>query len=124
MIDQKQGKSLKWLARVSGVVLSSIWIYYFIRYISDVGFKSLRTQTSVGIILFLLISTLSVGVGIAWRNPLSGGKFIVVQSVMLSIFNYFTAENNHIIAVLFQGFPYFLVGIFFIQSHLAKKENT
>ena len=123
MNDQKQGISLKWLARVSGVVVSSIWIYYFIRYILDFGYKSLQTQTSVGIILILLISTLSIGVGIAWRNPLSGGKFIVVLSVLLSIFNYFSAENGKFIAVLFQGFPYFLVGIFFIQSHFTKGES-
>ena len=123
MNDQYRGISLKWFARISGVVVSSIWIFYFIRFILDVGYKSLQTQTSVGIILFLLISTLSIGVGIAWKNPLSGGKFIVVLSILLSIFNYFTAENSQFIAVLFQGFPYFLVGVFFIQSHLAKKES-
>jgi hypothetical protein len=123
MNDQYQGLSLKWLARVSGLVVSSIWIFYFIRFILDIGIKSLQTHTSVGIILFLLISTLSIGVGIAWINPLSGGKFIVVLSVLLSIFNYFTAENSQFIAVLFQGFPYFLVGVFFIQSHYAKEES-
>lgn len=123
MNDKKQGRSLKWLARVSGVAVSSIWIFYFIRYVMDVGIKSLQSQTPVGIILFLLISTLSIGVGIAWRNPLSGGKFIVVLSVLLGIFNYFTAGNNKFISVLFQGFPYFLVGVLFIQSHFAKGEN-
>ncbi len=123
MNEKYQGISLKWFARISGVVVSSIWIFYFIRFILDVGFKSLQTQTSVGIILFLLISTLSIGVGIAWKNPLSGGKFIVVLSVLLSIFNYFSAENSQFIAVLFQGFPYFLVGVFFIQSHYAKEES-
>ncbi len=69
MNEKYQGISLKWFARISGVVVSSIWIFYFIRFILDVGFKSLQTQTSVGIILFLLISTLSIGVGIAWKNP-------------------------------------------------------
>jgi len=123
MNDQYRGISLKWFARISGVVVSSIWIFYFIRFILDVGYKSLQTQTSVGIILFLLISTLSIGVGIAWKNPLSGGKFIVVLSVLLSIFNYFTSENSQFIAVLFQGFPYFLVGVFFIQSHFTKEES-
>ena len=123
MDDKKQGISLKWLARVSGMVVSSIWVFYFIRYVLDVGYKSLQNQTSVGIILFLLIFTLSIGVGIAWRNPLSGGKFIVVLSILLSIFNYFTAETSRFISVLFQGFPYFLVGVFFIQSHFAKGEN-
>ena len=123
MNDQYRGISLEWFARISGVVVSSIWIFYFIRFILDVGYKSLQTQTSVGIILFLLISTLSIGVGIAWKNPLSGGKFIVVLSILLSIFNYFTAENSQFIAVLFQGFPYFLVGVFFIQSHFAKEES-
>ena len=123
MDDQKQGISLKWLARVSGMAVSSIWTFYFIRYILAVGYKSLQTQTSVGIILFLLIFTLSIGVGVAWRNPLSGGKFIVVLSILLCIFNYFTAETSRFISVLFQGFPYFLVGVFFIQSHFAKGEN-
>jgi len=117
------GRSLKWLARISGLLLSSIWLYYFIRYVYDAGLNSLQDQSSVGIILFLLIFSLSVGVGISWKNPLAGGKFIIVLSVLLSIFNYFSAENNRIISVIFQGFPYFLVGILFIQSQLAKEEN-
>jgi apolipoprotein N-acyltransferase len=120
---KKQSTTLMWFARISGVLLSSIWLYYFIRYVYDVGLNSLQDQSSVGIILFLLIFSLSIGVCISWKNPLAGGKFIIVLSVLLSLFNYFSTENNRIISVIFQGFPYFLVGIFFIQSQFAKEEN-
>ena len=119
----RQSTTLMWFARISGVLLSSIWLYYFIRYVNNVGLNSLQDQSSVGIILFLLVFSLSIGVGISWKNPLAGGKFIIILSVLLSIFNYFSAENNRIISVIFQGFPYFLIGIFFIQSQFAKEEN-
>ena len=119
-----QGTTLMWFARISGLIVSAIWLYYLIRYGSDMGFRSLLNPTSTGIILFLLITTLSIGVGIAWRQPLNGGKFIIVLSVLLGIFNYFSTNEGRIIAVAFQGLPYFLVGLLFVQSQLSRDNET
>jgi hypothetical protein len=122
--NQKQSNTLMWFARISGLIVSAIWLYYLARYTSEVGIRSLLNPTSTGIILFLLITTLSIGVGLAWKQPLNGGKFIIVLSVLLGIFNYFSTTEGRIIAVVFQGLPYFLVGLLFVQSQLSKHSNT
>ncbi len=112
-----------WFARISGLIVSTIWLYYLIRYIYKVGYRSLLVPSSTGIILFLLITTLSVGVIFAWKQPLSGGKFIIVLSVLLGIFNYFSVQEGQLVAVAFQGLPYFLVGLLFVQSQLTREQT-
>jgi hypothetical protein len=118
-----QSSTLMWFARISGLVVSTIWLYYLIRYIYKVGYRSLLVPSSTGIILFLLITTLSVGVILAWKQPLSGGKFIIVLSVLLGIFNYFSVQEGQLVAVAFQGLPYFLVGLLFVQSQLTREQT-
>jgi DNA integrity scanning protein DisA with diadenylate cyclase activity len=112
----KQNSTLNWVARIAGVVISAIWMYDIISTIVEKGFEHLYHQTSTGVILFLLITSLSVGVLLAWRMPLSAGKFIAVLSVLLSLFVYFSDEGARLIAILYKGLPYFLVGLLFIQS--------
>ena len=122
--NRTQSNTLMWFARISGMIISTIWLYYLIRHTSDIGFRSLLNPTSTGIILFLLITTLSIGVGIAWSQPLNGGKFIIVLSVLLGIFNYFSTSQGRIIAIVSQGLPYFLVGLLFVQSQLFRNGET
>ena len=121
--NRNQSNTLMWFARISGIIVSVIWLYYLIRYIIEVGFRSLLIPSSTGIILFLLITTVSIGVGIAWSQPLSGGKFIIVLSVLLGIFNYFSTSQGRLIAVAFQGLPYFLVGLLFVQSQVSRNSE-
>lgn len=112
----KQNTTLNWLARIVGVVISAIWMYDLISTIVEKGFSHLYHETSTGVILFLLISSLSVGVLLAFRLPLLAGKFIAILSVLLSLFVYFSDEGARLIAILYKGLPYFLVGLLFIQS--------
>lgn len=121
--NKNQSTTLMWFARVCGVIISGTWLFQIISLMTEGGFRSLHNQASTGIILFLLITTLSVGVLIAWRHPLAGGKFIIILSVLLSIFIYFSDIDNRIIPVLYQGLPYFLVGLLFIQSQASKDQN-
>lgn len=123
MKDKNQSLTLLWFARICGLIISAIWLYQIISALGKGGFQSLHNQASTGIILFLLISTLSIGVLMAWRIPVLGGKFIIVLSVLLSIFIYFTNLENRFIPILYQGLPYFLVGLLFIQSQAAKQEK-
>ena len=123
MKDKNQSITLLWFARICGLIISGIWLYQIISSLVKDGFQSLHTQASTGIILFLLISTLSIGVLMAWRHPVSGGKFIIVLSVLLSIYIYFTNLDNRFIPILYQGLPYFLVGLLFIQSQAAKQDK-
>lgn len=119
-----QSNTLMWIARISGLIISVIWLYYLIRHTSEIGIRSLLSPTSTGIILFLLITTLSIGVGIAWSQPLNGGKFIIVLSVLLGIYNYFSTSQGRIIAVVSQALPYFLVGLLSVQSQLFRNDET
>ena len=123
MKDKNHSITLLWFARICGLLISGIWLYQIISSLVKGGFQSLHNQASTGILLFLLISTLSIGVLMAWRHPVSGGKFIIVLSVLLSIFIYFTNLNNRFIPILYQGLPYFLVGLLFIQSQAAKQDK-
>lgn len=122
--NRTQSNTLMWFARISGLIVSAIWLYYLILHTREAGFRPLLYPTSTGIILFLLITTLSIGVGISWTKPLNGGKFIIVLSVLLGIFNYFSTSQGRIIAVVSQGVPYFLVGLLFIQSQLSRNDET
>ena len=122
--NRTQSNTLMWFARISGLIVSAIWLYYLILHTREIGFHSLLYPTSTGIILFLLITTLSIGVGIAWSQPMNGGKFIIVLSVLLGIFNYFSTSQGRIISVVSQGLPYFLVGLLFVQSQLSRNDET
>lgn len=120
--SERQSSTLNWVARIAGLVISGIWMYDIVKTIVERGFKSLTHQTSTGIILFLLITSLSVGVLLAWRLPLLAGRFITVLSVLLSLFVYFADDGNRLIAILYKGLPYFLVGLLFIQSQASREE--
>lgn len=111
-----QNSTLNWSARIAGLVISGAWMYQIISTIIQDGFRSLHNQASTGIILFLLITSLSVGVLLAWRLPLLAGKFIAVLSVLLSLFVYFSDQEARLVAILYKGLPFFLVGLLFIQS--------
>ena len=123
MKDKNQSITLLWFARICGLIISGLWLFQIISSIIEGGFQSLYLQASTGAILFLLITTLSIGVLIAWSHPIIGGKFIIVLSILLSIFIYFSNPNYRFIPILYQGLPYFLVGLLFIQSQAAKQEK-
>jgi len=121
---QNQNNTLLWFARVCGLIISGIWLYQIINALIRGGFQALHQTPANGIILFLLITALAIGVLIAWKQPQAGGKFIIVLSVLLSIFIYFSHLDNRLIPILYQGLPFFLVGLLFIQSQSSKKEEN
>ncbi len=125
MVEKRnQGTTLLWFARICGIAISATWVYQIISLMIKGGFAALHHQTSTGIILFLLITTLSIGVLIAWGHPMAGGKFIIVLSILFSIFIYFSNADTRLISILYQGLPFFLVGLLFIQSQAGKEETS
>jgi len=121
--NQNQNNTLIWFARICGVIISGIWLYQIISTLLEGGFQALHHRPATGIILFLLVASLSIGVLIAWKQPLAGGKFIIVLSVLLCIFIYFSNLDNRFVPVLYQGLPFFLVGLLFTQSQVNKLEE-
>jgi len=119
----KQSTTLMWFARIGGVIVSIFWLTsLFASAIGD-NLESQLSLTLEGILLSVLIVASTIGVGIAWKHPLTGGKITVISSLFLCIFAYFSAGHNKIFAVAVSGLPYFLVGVLFIQSYLAKEET-
>lgn len=119
----KQSITLMWFARIGGVIISIFWLTSL--FTSAIG-ESIGAQLNLtleGILLSVLIVASTIGVGIAWKHPLSGGKITVISSLFLCIFAFFSAGHNKIFAVAVSGLPYFLVGVLFIQSYLAKEET-
>ena len=119
----KHSSTLMWFARIGGVIISIFWLISF--FDSSIG-ESIGSQLNLtleGILLLVLIVASTIGVGIAWKHPLKGGKVTVISSLFLCIFAYFSAGDNKMFAVAVSGLPYFLVGVLFIQSHLAKEEK-
>ena len=118
--NEQQRKVLIWVARLCGLFVSVIWLgITFSGVVED--YKV--TLSIEGILRTVLVVLSSIGVAIAWRSPLNGGKIIIISSILLIIFHYFSSEMNKYIPIAIQGLPFFLAGVFFIQSHLGK-ENT
>lgn len=120
--NQNQKNTLIWFARICGLIISGLWLYQIISVLIGGGFQALHQTPANGIILFLLIGALTLGVLIAWKLPLQGGKFIIILSILLGIFIYFSHLDNRLIPILYQGLPFFLVGLLFIQSQSNKEE--
>ncbi len=121
--ENKHSNTLMWFARIGGVIISISWLISL--FDSSIGERigSQLNLTLEGILLLVLIVASTIGVGIAWKHPLSGGKITVISSLFLCIFAYFSAGDNKMFAVAVSGLPYFLVGFLFIQSQLAKEET-
>jgi len=119
-----QSNLLMWFARIIGLLVSVIWLYILI---SGAAVETMQSQmdfTLEGVLMTILVVAAIIGIAIAWKYPFNGGKIVVVTSVFLIIFNYFSAGQNKYIPIALQGLPFFLVGIFFIQSHLAKQNSS
>jgi len=119
----KQSTTLMWFARIGGVIVSIFWLTSLFASAIGESIESQLNLTLEGILLSILIVASTIGVGIAWKHPLTGGKITVISSLFLCIFAFFSAGHNKIFAVAVSGLPYFLVGVLFIQSYLAKEET-
>jgi hypothetical protein len=118
--NEQQRNILIWIARICGLFVSLIWLgITFSGAVED--YK--MTLSIEGILGTVLVILPSIGVVIAWKYPMNGGKIIIISSIFLIIFHYFSSEVNKYIPIAIQGLPFFLVGIFFIQSHLGKENN-
>lgn len=112
----RQETLLKWIARLGGLLISAAWIFSLVS--STVQDSILgRYQWSLeGGLLIVLIASSVIGVGVGWKDRVSGGKITVVASLFLTIFSYFSAGQNRLFAVALSGLPFFLVGMAYLQS--------
>ena len=118
--NDRQRTVLIWIARICGLFVSVIWLGILI----IGGIENYKSILSIeGILGIILVVISSIGVAIAWKYPLNGGKIIVISSVFLIVFHYFSSGTNKYIPIAIQGLPFFLVGVFFIQSNMGKDNS-
>lgn len=113
---EKHGRILMWSARIGGLAVSGFWVASLILNTIRESEGDAFRLTLEGSLLYLLVVSSSVAAVYAWIDPLSGGKFTIVSSLFLSIFTYFSAAQDRLMAVAISGLPYFLIGLLYIQS--------
>ena len=119
---EKQSRILMWGARIGGLVVSGFWIVSLILNALRESEGDAFRLTLEGSLLILLVISSSVAAVYAWVDPLSGGKFTIVSSLFLSIFAYFSAAQDRLMAVAISGLPFFLIGLLFVQSQNKEEE--
>jgi hypothetical protein len=120
---EKQGKILMWGARIGGLTISVFWIISLVLNTIRESQGNAFRLTLEGSLLALLVFSSSVAAVYAWIEPLSGGKFTIVSSLFLTIFAYFAAAQDRLMAVAISGLPYFLIGLLFVQSQNVEKKS-
>jgi len=120
---EKQGQILMWGARIGGLIVSVFWIVSLILNTIRESQGDAFRLTLEGSLLALLVFSSSVAALYAWIEPLSGGKFTIVSSLFLTIFAYFAAAQDRLMAVAISGLPYFLIGLLFVQSQNIEKKS-
>lgn len=120
---EKHGRILMWGARIGGVIVSGFWIFSLILNTIRESQGDAFRLTLEGSLLALLVFSSSVAAMYAWIKPLSGGKFTIISSLFLTIFAYFAAAQDRLMAVTISGLPYFLIGLLFVQSQNTEKKS-
>jgi len=120
---EKQGQILMWGARIGGLIVSGFWIVSLILNTIRESQGDAFRLTLEGSLLALLVFSSSVAALYAWIEPLSGGKFTIVSSLFLTIFAYFGAAQDRLMAIVISGLPYFLIGLLFVQSQNIEKKS-
>ena len=122
--NNKQSNILMWFARIGGLIVSAFWLFSLAASAIGESIGSRLSLTLEGVLLSILVLASVIGVAVSWKNPLTGGKITIISSLFLCIFAYFSAGHNRMFAVAVSGLPFFLVGLLFIQSKMAKEENS
>jgi len=112
-----------WGARIGGLTISGFWIFSLIMNTIRESQGGAFRLTLEGSLLTLLVFSSSVAAVYAWIDPLSGGKFTIVSSLFLTIFAYFSAAQDRLMAIAISGLPFFLIGLLFVQSQNAEGES-
>ncbi len=121
---EKQSRILMWGARIGGLIVSGFWIVSLIlNTFRESGWNAFRL-TLEGSLLILLVISSSAAAIYAWIDPLSGGKFTIISSLFFSIFAYFSATQDRLMAVAISGLPFFLIGLLFVQSQNTEEEAS
>ena len=116
----KKGNNIRKIARIASVIVGGYWA--FALSMEAIMLKkmvwNLETTLLVTFVIILLI-----GVVIAWINEKIGGTVLILAGIGFSIFAYFSAGRNQILAMLVSGVPFIICGILFLIAWMGKKRE-
>jgi hypothetical protein len=110
--DDRVTKGLRWTARGIGTFVAVYWLA--IGVISAVTGTDPWSWESTALTMLVLVNI--VGVVLAWRWESIGSPVMVLGSIALGIFAYFSAGRNKVFASLISGGPFLLSGLLFLLS--------
>ena len=116
----KKGNNIRKIARIASVIVGGYWA--FALSMEAIMLKkmvwNLETTLLVTFVVILLI-----GVVIAWINEKIGGTVLILAGIGFSIFAYFSAGHNKILAMLVSGVPFIICGILFLITWMEKRRE-
>jgi len=116
----KKGNNIRKIARIVSIIVGGYWA--FALSMEVIMLKKmvwdLETTLLVTFVVILLISVV-----IAWINEKMGGTVLILAGIGFSIFAYFSAGHNKILAMLVSGVPFIICGILFLITWMEKRRE-
>jgi len=106
---------IRFIARALGIVTSAYWAMALL---GSIFSKELSTPESTieGLVLCILVSATITGFLLSWRYLKFGALLMIVSSMALSTFAYFSAGRNKLLAVMVSGVPFLVSGLLLLLS--------
>ena len=120
--DNHKKNRVHLLARWVSAIVGATFLFIFI---GEGIIEAVTGENPPGIegtILGALVIIGITGIVIAWWREGIGGTIVTIAAIALSVFAFVTAGRMKIIAVLFAGGPFLLVGILFLISFLKSRK--
>jgi apolipoprotein N-acyltransferase len=99
-------KKVRWLARFSGMLSSTLSLIYII-------VQSLNKPEDAPLDLLILFAIAINGVLIAWYHERIGAGVLIVTSIALGLAIYFYAPYYSMVGAVFYAVPFFVPGVLF-----------
>ena len=116
----KKGNNIRKIARIASVIVGGYWA--FALSMEAIMLKKMVWNLETTLLATLVVILL-IGVVIAWINEKIGGTVLILAGIGFSVFAYFSAGRNQILAMSVSGVPFIICGIFFLIAWMRKKRQ-
>ena len=116
----KKGNNIRKIARIASVIVGGYWA--FALSMEAIMLKKMVWNLETTLLATLVVILL-IGVVIAWINEKIGGTVLILAGIGFSIFAYFSAGRNQILAMSVSGVPFIICGILFLIAWMRKKRQ-
>ena len=116
----KKGNNIRKIARIASVIVGGYWA--FALSMEAIMLKKMVWNLETTLLVTLVVILL-IGVVIAWINEKIGGTVLILAGIGFSVFAYFSAGRNQILAMSVSGVPFIICGILFLIAWMGKKRQ-